>query len=372
MISGKYREVSFFVLKLAAVLVVIGLGVGVHAVLAGPWGGLIEASCQWDCAWYNHIAAHGYSPFPQIYGPWRHGQADWAFFPLYPVLVGVFARAALLDVSTAGYLLNIAVLPFLIWLCAADLRLQGQKVGVIFVAIFCVLYPFNIWFFAQYSEGVFSTIFMAAIVSLRCNRIFMAAVFLFLLGTARPTGFVLAVCIAGYDLTTGFFRKIPHGRTFSERGMDALLLVSAAGAGVSVYVLYLNHLMGDGFAFLHVQTAWHRRFRFFWMHIIHAFGDWTLLSQAIFALASFIMVVFLFRLNLRFTALIVGTMTLLACSTGTASIERYIFSNPLVIEAACSLVYCLRPRRRIAVMAGLAVIQFGVMELWFAGSGIWM
>ena len=43
--------------------------------------------CSWDCGWYQNIAEHGYHAQPTEH---PLGEANWAFFPLFPLL----ARAA--------------------------------------------------------------------------------------------------------------------------------------------------------------------------------------------------------------------------------------------------------------------------------------
>ena len=55
----------------------------VYAVLAGFAVG--PSLCQWDCGWYLGIVQHGYDAAPHLVDGWW--QANWAFFPLYPLLV---------------------------------------------------------------------------------------------------------------------------------------------------------------------------------------------------------------------------------------------------------------------------------------------
>lgn len=351
---------------LAAVLVVC-VAAALRAAWAWPWGGWVDASCRWDCEWYARIATHGYSALPQLYDPVRLGQADWAFFPLFPILTGLVARAAQTDAKTAGLALNLALLPGLIALCADDLRLQGRAVGAWFLAVFFVLYPFNIWYFSQYSETVFGVALMGAIVALRRGYVLSAALCCAVLGLSRPTGFMLAICLAGYALVTG---RIGPDTPVRDRLATAVLLVAAAGAGLSAYVVYLHHLTGDGFAFLHVQVAWHRKFGFFVTHIVHALAHRHWRMQGVFAIAGFIWIAWLFRTGHGLAGLLVGVMALLACSTGPASIERYVFSNPLVIELGAAAAWRLDRRHQAAVFAVMAVGQLAATALWFSGSDI--
>ncbi len=56
---------------------------------AGSPPGFVDAMCVWDCYWFGDVASHGYQAYPETLnfgGP--AGIANWAFFPLYPLLIG--------------------------------------------------------------------------------------------------------------------------------------------------------------------------------------------------------------------------------------------------------------------------------------------
>ena len=70
-----------------------------------------DASCIWDCVWYNSIVTKGYLPEPI---PHAGGQANWAFFPAFPLvasgvkfLLHVSPPSALVITSKAFLLLSL-------------------------------------------------------------------------------------------------------------------------------------------------------------------------------------------------------------------------------------------------------------------------
>src|SRR5688572_13588593 len=69
--------------------------------------------CQWDCQWYVGLADHGYDPFPV---PSMINAGNWAFFPLYPMLVAGFRTITGLSTIHAATVLSVA-------LCLATARL---------------------------------------------------------------------------------------------------------------------------------------------------------------------------------------------------------------------------------------------------------
>src|ERR1700743_3681034 len=72
----------------------------------GPHGGaagFAAAMCVWDCSWYADIVLHGYQAHPEnLNFGGRSGIANWAFFPLYPLLVAAVRLVAPADPASLG------------------------------------------------------------------------------------------------------------------------------------------------------------------------------------------------------------------------------------------------------------------------------
>ncbi|MFT8898208.1 MAG: hypothetical protein ABF968_14805 [Acetobacter sp.] len=349
------------------ILAACGAGLSLSALLSLPWGGLASASCRWDCFWYSDIVSNGYSRLPLLYDEKRLAEANWAFFPLYPSLVSASQHLFTLGTQSAGLLINIVLWPLLIFLCYRDIELRSIRTDRLLFVLFFVLYPLNIWYTVQYSEAVYGVMLMAAIVALRSGRIGMAALSCALLALARPTGFMMTVC-----LSVWWFLERPAGTTkFTldterHRLSDSLLLIAAGGVGLSLFVLYLFHVTGDGFAFAHVEIAWHKRFRFFLLHIIHAFSHLNKIQFGVFALLAIVMIWKMCSRQWALNAFLVGSTAFLASSTGVASIERYVFGNPLAIQfLACTLLS--RSQRFIMIsLLIMAMLHIVTTILWYS------
>jgi hypothetical protein len=64
-----------------------------HALIVYYHGGAPYLFCQYDCNWYAGIVENGYMAAPISQPVPGHEQGDvanWAFFPLFPVLSGAF------------------------------------------------------------------------------------------------------------------------------------------------------------------------------------------------------------------------------------------------------------------------------------------
>ena len=69
--------------------------------------GFVEAMCVWDCYWFGDIATHGYQAYPETLnfgGP--AGIANWAFFPLYPLLIAAVQRLVVAPPATVGAIVS--------------------------------------------------------------------------------------------------------------------------------------------------------------------------------------------------------------------------------------------------------------------------
>ncbi|GAN61510.1 hypothetical protein ACI01nite_00040 [Acetobacter cibinongensis] len=75
------------------------------------------AACRWDCAWYVGIAKNGYSESAITEGVNRLGQANWAFFPAYPILVRIISTTSNFNYHVSGLILNYAIWPLIVFLC---------------------------------------------------------------------------------------------------------------------------------------------------------------------------------------------------------------------------------------------------------------
>jgi hypothetical protein len=364
-IKSQNSQVHFF----CALVLMCGLSLAVQAIISLPWGGMVAASCRWDCFWYQDIVQNGYAVLPRLYDDFRPAQASWAFFPLYPLLTILTQKLLHLGSPAAGLLINILLWPLLIVLCWVDLSLRKVEVNKIYFALFFIIYPFNIWYYAQYSEAIYGVLLMAAVVFLRKDRPGATSLLCAFMAAARPTGFIMGACLAAWSLLYGTENPAaPNGSSVRNRVTNSLLILASSGAGLSVYVLYLFHIMGDGFAFAHVEVAWGKEFHFFVYNIIHSFALRGHLSS-IYCIAIIFTLWKMYRPGWGLNLLLSGVTAVLSMSAGLVSIERYFFGNPLVIQFLAYVVLSQRAPVRLGILGVLAVLRIAASFLWYSNSG---
>ena len=209
-------------------------------------GTFAATMCKWDCRWYLTIINDGYDhairTSPRI---WK-GLANWAFFPLYPNIVGFISKITTLGPVLTGILLNqlfvfIAAIYFYLLL-----RLNFSDLNSRFGVVLLVFSPFSVYFASLYTEALFIMLSVAGFYYLRSSREVAAGILGALLGATRPVGIMLMVPI--------FINFVRHRKPFTKM----ILVLAVAGTGLVFFMLFLQYRAGDFLAFQHIQKGWGR------------------------------------------------------------------------------------------------------------------
>lgn len=170
---------------------------------------------------------------------------QYAFFPLYPLLIKVLG--SILD----NYLLAaIAIslgstyfgLQLLYKLIKVDLGKQIAQKTIFILLIF----PTSFFFLTAYSEGLFFFLSVAAFYFLRQRNFLMATTFASLASLTRFAGISVSIALIVYvQVTGGFNRKN--------------CFVIFAPAGLLLYCVYLFYQTGDPLYFIAAENHWQRK-----------------------------------------------------------------------------------------------------------------
>jgi hypothetical protein len=328
--------------------------------------GLDDLFCNWDCDWYVGIAENGYQHLNEV---GASGAANWAFFPLLPLLMwaishitGLSAVFSGLFVAQIGWGLGL----YLLFLLARDMR------GVDFarhVAIVYAAWPFAIHSSIPMTEAVFVPLSIGVLLFARRGDWLLAAGMAALLSATRTVG-VLAV-LPMLMLAAGEFGlwRVVLLRPGTERAAIAL---GAAGLGIGLYMIHLYGLTGDALAFSHNQVAWSRKFELPWMMVIDELNPAYISPQWLLAnvldigsgLAAFALLAYLWRRGVRPEALFAAVTLLIAFDSGNASsLPRYaggLFPVMLAVALLCEGPLARAP--------AYALLIAGTVSLTFAWS----
>ena len=211
---------------------------------------LRKRASRGDGNWYMSISQLGYERRP--YSAER--QANWAFFPAYPLLLRAAARLTG-DLPLTGVLLStLLLLPALFLLhrtaLAFGLDARAADRAVFYVAAFPVSYFFSL----PLTESLFLLLTVGSFYAAKRERWLVAGVLGALASATRVTGVLLFPALALLYWET--YRTLKPRLNFLP-----LLLVPA---GLLSFMLFLYRTTGNALAFRDITVeAWGRRPQFF-------------------------------------------------------------------------------------------------------------
>lgn len=225
---------------------------------------------RYDTFWYLDVAAHGY----RAAAPFGDGQANLAFFPLFPWL----ARAghALLPGAWQGeaarYLVGLAIangaaLAGLAVLYLAVREELGDPAAAGRAVRYLLLWPAGFFLSAVYSESLFLLASAGALHASRRGRWGLAALAGLAAGLCRPTGALLSLPVAWIWARERTGPRLPPA---------GALAAAAPVAGIGLHAAWLWRVTGDPLALFHAQAAWGRTLAAPWTTLVapRAFHPW--------------------------------------------------------------------------------------------------
>ncbi len=363
-------------------------------LLARGFGGLGHTLCNYDCAWYEHTARAGYDLAPD--GDRYADTANWAFFPLYPLLLAAVSALGPADRMTwAGILLSTLCFVGFATLGALYLRMTepGEQDAptaagfAIPLAWLCLvsLWPGDLYFAFPYSEALYALLMTASLLALTRRRRVEAAAWSAALSATRLPGIMMTPVIA----VDGLRRLIGLHRAGMLRAAPAtvigqtLLPIALAPLGLFAFMAYLRWHMGDGLAFVHVQSAWNRHAMIplivlwdgltadDWGRVLAHPARESLSLEAAFAVAGLILAGRQMLQRRYAEAWLIAATILLASSSGLQSLPRFVLTNPAVIFALYRLGTQGATRRRLILLGlGLGLVQLLFVLAWFIGAPV--
>jgi hypothetical protein len=186
---------------------------------------------QWDARWFLDIAREGYKP------------TSAAFFPAYPALLAALGSSVVL-----GTLLSLVAAGLGAW-CIYEIARPGFGDDVAYDSVLVLaLFPTAFVFTALYSDGLFLACSASAFLAAQRRRPLLAGV---------AGGLAVGTRLLGIALLPALVYLLWPPRLRDGWRLAPLLLLPAA---IGVYAAYLDHELGDPWAFSRAQASpgWER------------------------------------------------------------------------------------------------------------------
>jgi hypothetical protein len=374
--SALWREIAFVVsvYVTSRLLVIAASAVSAHWLNARS--SLPVLLCQFDCLWYQAIIDHGYDLAPNFgpggpLSPFAHHDGDaanWAFFPLFPVLARWTALILGAPAVVGGYVLsNLAFLAALLLLRQYVARCSTPRTAR-FVVLVTSFSPASLYLSLPYTEALYMLLMVAVISAAADGRWFIAAIAAASLSATRNLGVTILAPMLLMAIKQYGWRAVLFVRREADQALVAMLLTPA---GLAVFMLFLHHTTGDAFAFKNVQIAWHREVGnpFTQLWTAFASGQAYPCACASVAVLGIAASVYLMTQSMFAEALILIAGIGIPLSTGIVSMPRYVlalYPMPLAIGLATRDM----PRTRVVLLAVSGVLL--VVACWAWVGQQWM
>ncbi|SFV26786.1 hypothetical protein SAMN05216456_0111 [Devosia crocina] len=334
-----------------------------HAQPDAEWTQYFDALCRWDCVWYVRMAETGYDPFPV---PARVTAGNWAFFPFYPMLVGLIGKLIPLPTIVLANLVSIVTAYAAV---VAAWPLLGKHVrSYTLYAAFILSGPVSFYFTTFFTEVMFVLLTTLVFRALGRSNYLGAAAAAALLSGTRIVGVFSSLSIGvkalmDFRARTGGWKGVFGGLLGQPRLVLAIFL---SPLGLFAYMAFLHHWIGDGLAFSHTQRAWGRQianpFTYLWEGLVNlpTNGAWFSNAQ-ILALAAVtgLLVTGVLAMRRQWPAVIFCLLCIfIPLAAGLASMLRFMSGMaPLIITLATLL-----GRFRLVFALSLVALLVGA---WF-------
>jgi Gpi18-like mannosyltransferase len=203
------------------------------------WGG-------WDTGWYMNIAKLGYSANIN-----SSGQANYGFFPLYPILIKIFSFIfqnyfiSALIVSNLFFVLAAVFLYKLVKL-GCDEKTSWRAIKYLFI------FPGAFVLSCALSESLFLFLIILCFYYAKKQKWFFSGLSGIFLTLTKPFGIVVIIPIF-YE----YFKTRRNQKESFFKTIKNLCSIALIPMGLAIFAIYTYFLTGDFFAYSHTkQIGW--------------------------------------------------------------------------------------------------------------------
>jgi len=251
---SKHKLATLLILAILTRIILLGGSLLINNNLTQNW-------VHWDGGWYMGIANNGYDKDFPLVNPenivCNQGsgacQRNFAFFPLYPISISTFHNLSGISVELSGIILsNIAFLGCVLLLFKLAKHLFNSKVAFVTGLLF-VLSPLSYIFSGLMTESVFTFLLLLTILLAINKKYLFAGLVGGLLSATRNIGFLVLI-----PMIMIYWKQNKDDFNLKKLNWKMLLSLLMVPVGVISFAVYLNYLVGDPLAFIHIQAFWEK------------------------------------------------------------------------------------------------------------------
>lgn len=213
---------------------------------------------MWDSGWYLDIINSGYHLSTITIGP-EAGQANYAFFPLYPLLTKFLGMIFLGNYVLAGVIIsNISWIAGIVYLYKLTKELFNSTAGLQAVK-FMIVFPTAFLFSAMFTESLFFALLCATLYySLKTNWK-LSLILAILLALTRNMGIWVVIPMFFFYLEKNIKdEKYDLRNIVKAIWSPNILTLFCIPLSVFCFMYYISTITGDIFSVIEIQGAWGR------------------------------------------------------------------------------------------------------------------
>ena len=217
----------------------------------------------WDAQWYERIVVEGYPvPLPADSSTGQITYSQWAFFPVFPILVrGLMATG--LGFTTAAVLLNLvlgALAVILVWKVLAFPVHAGtqparERLAFVAAALWC-FYPATGVMVIPYTEALAACLIAGALLLLMQRRYLAFVLCAVVLGYTRAAAPALGVAVLVHLWLRWREERAVGRRPLQGDRWKVVVMLAVTAASAIAWPVTVGYVSGLPDAFFRVQATW--------------------------------------------------------------------------------------------------------------------
>ncbi len=321
---------------------------------------VFERLFRWDAVWYYKIAEKGYDLAPHAF--LMKDGANWAFFPLYPLLIRILSNITGISLLVTGYLLSNILFIGVIYGCLQyynETRGLGRNSVIAILATFGL---YNIYFSMFYTESLAAILILGTLYALRRDHWLTAGVLSALLSATRPTGVFIGVFFL-FKLWKEFKDNHWSLQSGDLRKLTAIALIPL---GLSLFMAHLYITVGDALAFKHIQLAFARCLSNPFRVLVEAFAKHSLEQSylAVWGIVGLIFGLYAFWQKRWAEGFFYYLCLLPGLASSVQSVPRYLVGG-LIFNFILADILNRFPRYRTALLMFFCASNVLINLAWF-------
>lgn len=234
-------------------------------IQAGYYEGLVHALkssmdilFMWDSGWYLDIVENGYRLSQITEGP-MIGQANYAFFPLLPILTKILGIILFGNYKLVGLIITISTSFIVVIYLYKLVKLLYDKEKAISATQYLIVFPTSFLLIAFLSESLFLALLCMTLYYSYKDNWKLAIVLAVLTTLTRSVGMFVGIPMLFAYFKNNFIGGIIKPRKLIQAlfkpNILSLLLIPLS---LIAFMLYISSITGNLFSIFSIQEAWGR------------------------------------------------------------------------------------------------------------------